>query len=77
MAITGVADFESNPDSINHDCVNFTQALHSNSSSTNKIRIHQILFFGLILVDTDGKLIFEKLIVVKMLVLTFSKLKTK
>ena len=60
IAITGFADFESKLDSINHDCVNFTEALDSNKSFTNKKQIHQIVSFSLIFVDTNGKLIFEK-----------------
>ena len=36
IAITGLADFESKLDSINHDCVNFTERLDGNKYSTNK-----------------------------------------
>ena len=59
ISITGFADFEFKLDSINHDCVNFTKALDSNRSFTNKKQIHQNVSFSLIFVDMDGKLIFE------------------
>ena len=60
ISITGFADFEFKLDSINHDCVNFTKALDSNRSFTNKKQIHQNVSFSLIFVDTNGKLIFER-----------------
>ena len=74
IAIIEFAGFESKLDSINHDCVNFTEALDSNKSFTNRNQIHQIISLSLIFVDTDGNWISKNLIVVKMLVHTFSKL---
>ena len=60
MAITRFTDFESKPDSINRDCVSFTDALNSNENFRNKKQTHLIVSFNLILVDTNGKLIFDK-----------------
>ena len=74
IAITGYAIFEPKLDSLNHDFVNFTDASDGNKSLTKKTQIHLNVLFSLIFVDTDGKFIFGQVIVVKMLVYTFSKL---
>ena len=60
IAITGFADFESKLDSVNRESGNFTDALASNKTFTNKKQIHQIVSFSLVFVDTNGKLLYEK-----------------
>ena len=60
MSIMGFADFETKLDSLNNENGDFNDALKSNKSFTNKKQIHQIVSFSLVFVDTDGKLIFEK-----------------
>ena len=60
MAITGFADFESKLDSFNRESGNFTDALASNKTFTNKKQIHQIVSFSLVFEDTNGKLLYEK-----------------
>ena len=72
MAISGFVDFESNLDYVNHYCVNFIDALHSNKCFTKKV--HQIVSFSLISADKDGILKIEILMVVKILGHSFSKL---
>ena len=42
MAITGFPDFESKLDSINRDCVTFTDALKNNENFTNKNRYSKV-----------------------------------
>ena len=60
MAITGFADFECKLDSVKHESGNFTDALASNKTFTNKKQMHQIVSFSLVFVDTNGKLLYEK-----------------
>ena len=60
IAITGFADFESKLDFVNRESGNFTDALGSNKTFANKKRMHQIVSFSLVFVDTNGKLLYEK-----------------
>ena len=59
MVVTGFADFESKLDSVNCESGNFTDALASNNTFTNK-KMHKIVSFSLVFVDTYGKLLYEK-----------------
>ena len=59
ISIMGFADFETKQDLIDREA-NLKDSLGKMDSFTTRKSAHRIVSFGLIFVDTDGKLIFEK-----------------